>query len=56
MSKLRRGPKRGFNPDPVELERLYQSMTMKRIAEYYGVGETAVWSRIKESGIKNRKG
>jgi len=47
----RTGPKRTFNPNPKELSDLYQQMSMKCIAEHYGVGETVVFKRIKEHGI-----
>lgn len=36
-----------------ELERLYQTMTMKQLAEHYGCGESTIWSRIKKYGIKH---
>jgi hypothetical protein len=34
------------------LESMYQTMPMKKIAEHFGVGETVVWQRIHEYGIK----
>lgn len=49
---MKTGPKRTFCPEKSELESLYQRMTMKAIASHFGVGETAVWNRIKEYGIK----
>lgn len=45
------GPKRGFNPPLKELERLYRKMSMREIARHYGVGETVVFTRIKEAGL-----
>lgn len=45
------GPKRGFNPPRKELERLYRKMSMREIARHYGVGETVVFTRIKEAGL-----
>lgn len=45
------GAQREFNPDPDELRELYQSKTLLQIAKHYGVGETVVWSRVKELGI-----
>lgn len=45
------GPKRTFNPNPKELRKLYQTMSMRSIADHYGVGETVVFNRIKEHGI-----
>src|SRR5690242_14377752 len=46
-----RGPKRTFNPDPGELRKLYQKMSMRDIANALGVGETVVFKRLKEHGI-----
>lgn len=43
---------RRFNPSVDELRELYQTMTMKQLAEHYGVGQTAVWNRLKEHGIE----
>lgn len=45
------GPRRKFDPDPSELRRLYQTMSMRAIAEHFGVGETVVFHRIREHGI-----
>lgn len=47
-----RGHKRTFAPPPSELRELYQTMTMEQIAKHYGVGETVVFKRIGEYGIK----
>lgn len=47
----RAGPSRSFNPSKEELNDLYQRMTLLEIAKRYGVGETAVWNRVKEHGI-----
>ncbi len=41
--------------EKAELKRLYQSMTMAQLAEHYGCGETTIWSRIKEFGIKHKE-
>lgn len=49
----KQGGKRKFHPDSDELRLLYQSMTMKQIAEKYGVGETTIWSALKALGIKH---
>ncbi len=46
------GPKRKFNPPVEELRELYEKMSMKAIAQHYGVGETVVFKRIKEYGFK----
>ena len=48
---MKTGPKRKFEPDPVELRNLYQTNSMRQIAEIYGVGETVVFKRIKEHCI-----
>lgn len=45
------GPKRSFNPPARELAKLYKTMSLAKIAEHYGVGETVVWKRVKEHGI-----
>jgi hypothetical protein len=39
-------------PPRDELEAEYQNHSMRQIAEKYGVGETVVWKRLKEFGIK----
>lgn len=44
--------KRKFVPDRDQLEKMYQSNTMAQLAAFYGVGETVVWRRIHEYGIK----
>ncbi len=44
------GPRRFDSPDD-ELRDLYQRMSMREVAEHYGVGETVVWKRVKEHGI-----
>lgn len=49
--RRKQGDYRRFNPSPDELRDLYQRMTLLQIAEHYGVGETVVWSRVKEFGI-----
>lgn len=46
-----RGPVRAFNPSAEDLKGLYETMTLREIAELYGVGETVVWTRLKELGI-----
>lgn len=48
---MKTGPRRTFNPDPKEIEDLYQRHSMREIAKLYGVGETVVFMRIKEHGI-----
>lgn len=48
---MKTGPKRTFLIDKEQLERLYQEMPAKKIAELYGVGETVVHARIKEYGV-----
>lgn len=45
------GPTRRFHPPMDELNELFQRMSMKQIAEHYGVGETAVHKRIHEYGL-----
>ena len=47
-----RGSVRTFTPSREELEAEYQSHSMRQIADKYGVGETVVWKRLKEFGIK----
>ena len=44
--------RRKFDPPKDELEALYQKMSCSDIAKHYGVGETVVWSRIKEHNIE----
>lgn len=39
--------------DPAELEKLYQTHTMKQLAEHFGCSETTIWARIKRHGIKH---
>jgi hypothetical protein len=46
------GPKRQFNPPRDELESLYQKLSMREIAKHYGVGETVIFTRIKEAGLR----
>ena len=41
-----------FQPPRDELYELYQTKSMKQISEHYGVGETVVWKRLHEYGIK----
>lgn len=36
-----------------ELERLYQTKTMDELAEHFGCGQSTIWLRIKEYGIKH---
>ena len=45
------GPRKRFVPDKDELERLYRSMSMAKIAAHYGVGETVVFNRLVQYGI-----
>lgn len=42
---------RRFDPPQEELRALYKKMSMKKIADHYGVGETVVFMRLKEYGI-----
>lgn len=44
--------KRSFFVEKAELESMYQSQPMAKIAEHFGVGETVIWKRIHEYGIK----
>lgn len=48
------GGRRSFDPPKEELANLYQTMSMIEIAAHYGVGETVVWQRLKDHGIKLR--
>lgn len=34
------------------LQEMYQSMTCRQIADHFGCGETAIWNRVKQYGIK----
>lgn len=34
------------------LEEMYQSMSCRQIADHFGCGETAIWNRVKQYGIK----
>ena len=45
------GPSRRFHPPADELADLFQRMSMKEVAEHYGVGETVVHKRIHEYGL-----
>ena len=47
----RPGPQPKFCPPKEELERLYAAMSMRDIARHYGVGETVVFTRIKQAGL-----
>lgn len=47
----KRGPTRSFTPDAETLRLMYQTMTLKQIADKFGVGETVVWTRTKELGV-----
>lgn len=42
---------RRFKPPREEIEALYRSMSMKKVAEHYGVGETTVFMYLKQLGI-----
>lgn len=46
-----REPKLSIDGDTLRSE--YQSMTMREIAEKYGVGETTIWAALKAHGIKH---
>jgi 5-methylcytosine-specific restriction endonuclease McrA len=52
IPRRRRGGVREFAPPKAKLERLYQRHSMREIARMHGVGETVVWKRLKEYGIK----
>lgn len=43
--------RRTFDPTREELHAMYQSKSMREIAEELGVGETVVFKRLKEHGI-----
>lgn len=43
---------RKFQPPKKELKDLLKRMSMKKIAEHYGVGETVVFMRVKEYGLE----
>lgn len=45
------GPKKAFNPPIDELANLYRQMSMAKLAAHYGVGETVIFTRIKEAGL-----
>lgn len=47
-----RNPKRTFEPPVDELRSLYKTMSMAEIAKHYGVGETVVFKRLDDYGIK----
>lgn len=44
--------KRSFDPPADELKGLYQEFTLREIARRYGVGQTVVFKRLKEHGIR----
>jgi len=44
--------RKSFDPGKEKLELMYQKMSMRKIADKFGVGETVVWKRLKEYGIK----
>lgn len=48
------GPKRGFNPPKAELAALYERMSMRDVATHYGVGETVVFTRLRQYGVPIR--
>lgn len=50
--KPKTGGRMKFSPDPEILRKQYQEMSLAMIASLYGVGETTVWARVKELGIK----
>lgn len=54
IPRRNRGGRRTFNPSKQVLQRLYQKLSMKQIARRFDVGETVVWKRLKEYGIKLR--
>lgn len=52
VERRKHGPQRKFTPTREELHGLYQTKTLKEIADLYGVGETVVWNRTKELDVK----
>lgn len=52
VERRKPGPARSFQPDAESLREMYQTMTLREIADKFGVGETTVWTRMKELGIK----
>ena len=46
------GGRRAFDPPKEVLETMYQTMSMRAIADKLGVGETVVFKRLKEHGIE----
>lgn len=48
------GPKRRFRPSKEELAALYRKMSMREVAAHYGVGETVIFTRLRDYGIKVR--
>lgn len=48
------GGRREFDPPADELRELYQRHSMREISKIYAVGETVVWKRLKQHGIKLR--
>ena len=46
------GGRRAFDPPKQVLETMYQTMSMRAIADKLGVGETVVFKRLKEHGIE----
>ena len=45
-------PPRRFDPPKDVLQELYQTKSLREIADHFGVGETVVFNRIKEHGIE----
>lgn len=52
IAALKRGSRRAFDPPKEVLESLYQTKSMREIAEHFGVGETVVFKRLKEHDIE----
>lgn len=50
MSKT--GPKRKYEFDREQLEEMYQRLSIRQIAEHFGCGDSIVWLRLKEFGVK----
>ena len=46
------GGRRAFDPPKEVLQELYQTKSMREIAEHFGVGETVVFNRLKEHGVE----
>lgn len=45
------GSHKKINLDVTEIDRMYQEKSLREIAKHYGIGETTVWSFVKQHGI-----